>query len=189
MHHEPENESRLFRHIHGLGNLDLLRATYITHAFSRHTHDTYAISIIERGREGFVYRRTRYIAPTGSLVVLHPDEVHTGYAAYETGWSYRMFFPGLSLIQHITTEFVDQHPALPFFPTPVIEDPHLARLLSGIHAALETSVLTLELEERFLSTLLHLIVGYAKGSLLPHPEGREHKAVQNVREYLGLFRR
>ena len=44
MHQETEKEHSIFRHVHGLGNLDLLRATYVTHTFARHTHDTYAIS-------------------------------------------------------------------------------------------------------------------------------------------------
>ncbi|MBV9230531.1 MAG: AraC family transcriptional regulator [Chloroflexi bacterium] len=184
MHQETEKEHSIFRHVHGLGNLDLLRGTYVTHTFARHTHDTYAISTIERGIEGFVYRGTRYTAPTGSLVVLHPDEAHTGYAAHETGWSYRMFYPSLPLLQQVTTECIGQHPSLPFFPTPVIEDRHLARLLSGIHSALEASVPTLELEERLLSALLHLIVRHAKGSVIPRPAGNEHGAVQRVRAYL-----
>ncbi len=36
-----------------LSNLELLRATYINHTFSRHTHEGYAIGVIEAGIEGF----------------------------------------------------------------------------------------------------------------------------------------
>jgi hypothetical protein len=36
-----------------LDNLELLRATYITHAFAPHTHEGYAIGVIENGAEQF----------------------------------------------------------------------------------------------------------------------------------------
>jgi AraC-like DNA-binding protein len=184
MDHETKPEHSMVRHLSALSHLELLRGTYVTHTFACHTHETYAISTIERGSEGFVYRRTRFVAPTGSLVVLHPDEAHTGYAAHETGWNYRMFYPSLLLLQQVTTECVGSHPPSPFFPMPVIADQPLARLLAGIHAALETAAPTLELEECLLSALLQLIVCHAKGSWLPRPLGNEHRAVQRIRAYL-----
>lgn len=59
-------------------NLELLHATYITHAFARHVHETFAIGVIEKGAEAFSYRGGKHIAPAGSIVVINPQEVHTG---------------------------------------------------------------------------------------------------------------
>jgi hypothetical protein len=52
------------------GNLELLHARYITHAFSRHTHDTYAIAVIEQGAEEFAYRGKLTLRPQGILQLL-----------------------------------------------------------------------------------------------------------------------
>src|SRR5581483_4541787 len=87
-----------------LSNLELLRATYITHAFSPHTHEGYDIGIIDKGAERFKYRRSNYVAPQGSLVVIHPDEMHTGSAAIEQGCTYRMLYPDASLLQNAASE-------------------------------------------------------------------------------------
>jgi hypothetical protein len=39
-----------------LGDLELLRATYITHSFAPHVHEGYAIGVIDQGAETFRYR-------------------------------------------------------------------------------------------------------------------------------------
>lgn len=46
-----------------LQDVELLRATYVTHAFSRHTHEGYAIGVIESGVEAFTYRGENHAAP------------------------------------------------------------------------------------------------------------------------------
>ncbi|RMF65685.1 MAG: AraC family transcriptional regulator, partial [Cyanobacteria bacterium J069] len=75
------------------GNLDLLHAHYVTHTFSRHAHETYAIGVILDGAEAFHYRGETHVAPAGSIVAIHPGELHTGHAAAADGWTYRMLYP------------------------------------------------------------------------------------------------
>ncbi|MFZ5643409.1 MAG: AraC family ligand binding domain-containing protein [Bacillota bacterium] len=41
-------EKTKFWHAGDLGNLELLRATYITHSFSPHIHEGFAIGVIEK---------------------------------------------------------------------------------------------------------------------------------------------
>ena len=38
-----------------LSNLELLHATYVTHAFAPHTHEGYVIRVIEQGYENFLF--------------------------------------------------------------------------------------------------------------------------------------
>jgi len=45
-----------FWHDTALSNLELLHATYVTHAFAPHTHEGYVIGVIEQGAEQFAYR-------------------------------------------------------------------------------------------------------------------------------------
>ncbi|MDJ0742613.1 MAG: AraC family ligand binding domain-containing protein [Xenococcaceae cyanobacterium MO_167.B27] len=53
-----------------LGNLELLRATYIAHTFSRHSHEGYAIGVVEEGIEGFRYQGANYIALPSSIPII-----------------------------------------------------------------------------------------------------------------------
>src|SRR4051794_6292855 len=76
-----------------LRGLELLQATYITHTFAPHTHDTFVIGAIERGVETFRYRGQKLVAPAGSVVLVNPGEVHTGESPERLGWSYRVLYP------------------------------------------------------------------------------------------------
>lgn len=169
-----------------LSNLELLRATYITHAFAPHTHDGYAIGVIESGAEQFKYRRSVHVAPRGSIVVINPGEMHTGEAATEQGWTYRMLYPDVSLLQRAASEVAGKQQDIPFFPSPVVDDAMLATQLLRLHAMLESSPSALERDSRFLWVLAQLIVRHADAH--PHTSLRplrgQHIWVQQVRAYL-----
>lgn len=174
-----------FWHASELGKLELLHATYVTHTFARHTHDGFAIGIIEQGAEGFYYRGADYIAPAGSIVVINPGEVHTGQAATEAGWTYRMLYPEIPLVQKAMGEATGRFNGIPNFAEPVIQDDHLRQLIYQLHLILENPATTaLERESRFVSTLVQLIKRHATPSPNLPPTGKEHRAVQRVREYL-----
>ncbi|HEY3993866.1 MAG TPA: AraC family transcriptional regulator [Ktedonobacteraceae bacterium] len=144
-----------------LSNLELLRATYLTHTFAPHTHEGYAIGIVDKGAERFKCGRTLHVAPEGCVVVVNPGEMHTGEAATERGWSYRMLYPDISLLQKAASDLAEKQQALPFFPAPVIHDPTMAQLLSQLHAALATSPSKLERESLLIWTLAHLVRRHA----------------------------
>ncbi|MEW6665177.1 MAG: AraC family ligand binding domain-containing protein [Thermodesulfobacteriota bacterium] len=38
-----------FRRVSDLGNLEFLHATFVRHSFPRHTHETFAIGVVEGG--------------------------------------------------------------------------------------------------------------------------------------------
>lgn len=140
-----------------LANMEVLKATYIHHAFSRHTHDGYAIGVIETGVEAFEYLGSGHQAPAGSLVIIHPGEVHTGQAAVAEGWQYRMTYPSVSLMQQAIAELGRPVSELPFFPEPVIRDRAIVQQFRQLHYALERSASPLERESRLLWFLSHLI--------------------------------
>lgn len=167
-----------------LGNLELLRARYVTHSFSPHIHEGFAIGVIVAGVEAFTYRGSVHAAPAGSIVVIHPGEVHTGYAAIEAGWSYRMLYPDAALLQKSTAEVAGREGLLPFFPTPVIHDRQLAECLSCLHIILETSPERLQRETCFLWTLAQLVTRYASNHVDLKSVGREYQSVKRVQEYL-----
>lgn len=181
---QPPQEKVKFWLAQDLNNLELLRATYITHTFTRHTHDGYAIGIIEKGAETFYYRGAIHTAPAGSIVIINPGEIHTGQAADETGWVYRMLYPKVDLVQRAAAEVSGQQRDMPDFPNPVIQDNYLVNLIRQLHVVLEQSTSTLERESHFISTLAQLIARHADGRprLRSAPIG--HQAVRRAREYI-----
>lgn len=141
-----------------LANMEVLKATYVHHAFSRHSHESYAIGVIEAGVEAFDYLGSSYQATAGSLVIVHPGEVHTGQAGVAAGWQYRMTYPAVSLMQQAMKELGRSASEVPFFPEPVIRDRGLVQQFRQLHQALEQETSALERESRllwFLSQLIH----------------------------------
>lgn len=173
-----------FWHEPALNNLELLHARYVTHAFAPHIHEGYALGIIEQGAEQFTYRRSRHVAGAGSIVFINPGEVHTGSAAVEGGWTYRMLYPSTELLQRAVSEIVGRERDLPFFAEPVVYDPELVAEISLTHRALEEQTSALERESRLLWTLARLIVRYADDRPQAGEPTREHGGVQRVRVYL-----
>ena len=166
-----------------LGNLELLRATYIDHTFSRHTHEGYAIGVIEAGIEGFRYQGAKHAAPPSSIVIVHPGEVHTGYAVTKSGWTYRMFYPEAHLLHKAASEIADCFQPLPYFPA-IIRDKQLAARLRYLHLCLEESACNLEKESLFLETFAQLIGKYAQTPPPAKPIHSEASAVRLIQEYL-----
>jgi AraC-like DNA-binding protein len=165
-----------------VGVVDLLRATYVTHSFAPHTHDGYAIGVIERGTEAFRYRGVAHHASSGEVVMVNPDEVHTGNAATPEGWSYRMFYPDVSTLERVAVQFGSR--STPFFPRAVVNDPELALQLRRAHRALEHTTSSLEREERLLEALRRLVTRHAEHRVPLIEPPHSPRAVRLVRDHL-----
>jgi AraC-like DNA-binding protein len=163
----------------------MLRATYVDYSFSRHAHEGFGIAIVESGAMQFEYQGAMHTAPAGSIVVTHPGEIHTGRAVLETGWTYRTLLPAIDWLQQAASGLTErQANSVPYFPSPVIHDTALNQQMVALHTALESSPSALERESRFLWGLARLIQGHASDRPYAKALGKEHKAVQKVRDYL-----
>ena len=167
-----------------LPNLEMLHATYITKAFSRHAHEGFGIGIVEAGVTAFDYRGDTHIAPAGSVIVTHPGEMHTGRAAIATGWTYRTLLPAVDWLQQAAEGLNKPAHTVPYFSSPVIHDTKLNRRLISLHKMLETSPSSLERESRFLWEMAQFVSRYASDHPAPKDIGKEHHAVQQVRDYI-----
>ncbi|MEV7007672.1 AraC family transcriptional regulator [Streptosporangium sp. NPDC051022] len=131
-----ELEAARFWRTPALPGVDLLRARYVTHRFTRHAHDAYAIGVIVSGVEEFDYRGARHRAGAGSVVLVDPDQAHTGHAGEPGGWTYRMLYPSVEVIGEIAAELLAGR-GTPCFPEAVVSSPHSAALLGAAHDAAE----------------------------------------------------
>ena len=180
----PISEKAIFWHADDLKGLELLKASFVTHAFPRHIHEGYAVGTIERGVETFYYRGAMHVAPAGSVVIINPGEVHTGEAANEAGWTYRMFYPGLELLRRIMAELTGKQKQLPFFAAPVVRDDYLANRLRTLHHKLEGSISALERQSYFNATMADLIVRHADSRPTLPSVRMENQAIEQAKAYL-----
>ncbi|MEM9003673.1 MAG: AraC family transcriptional regulator [Cyanobacteria bacterium P01_F01_bin.86] len=167
-----------------LQDLEMMHATYITYAFSRHAHEGFGIAMVEAGAMEFEYCGATYVAPPGSVVVTQPGAMHTGRAVLQTGWTYRTILPAIAWLQQASGELAERPSAMPYFTSPVIHDTGLNRQLRSLHRSLETSPSLLERESLFRWGMAQLVHNYASDRPVIKPIGKEHHAVQQVRDYL-----
>lgn len=127
--------ARYWRHA-GVPGVDLLRARYVTHRYTRHAHETFTFALIEEGIEEFSYGGTLLRAGPGGVALLNPDMVHTGQAGTPAGWAYRVLYPDPGLVGGVAADLGWQR-GTPSFPETVVYDAGSARLLRAAHIAAE----------------------------------------------------
>lgn len=165
--------------------IELLRADYRTQTFTRHSHDCFAVGVIEDGALGFQYRGEHLVAPAGAVNLAFPGEPHTGHAAHQSGWRYRMLYLAPAILEEIASDIADRTRPLPFFPQGVIQDPALAREILDLHRIMEQpDAGRLLRETRLCQTLSALVRRYAAAPPTMKSVGPEHRTVARVKDYL-----
>ncbi|MCA1298944.1 AraC family transcriptional regulator [Stappia indica] len=167
----------------GFDNLECLAATFVTHAFTPHTHETYVVGAMEAGLQAHAIRGTRAHCGPGDLYMLNPDVLHDG-APCDNGYRYRMTYPSVRLLQSIQQDLTGRADGgTPTFRTPSAHDPLMARALIAAHRAMQAEGHALESDERMYTVLAQLLIRYAE---LPGPSTgtREPGPIGQVREYL-----
>jgi len=168
-----------------LGNLEFLHATFVSHSFPRHTHETFAIGVIERGVQATYYAGSTHIAAAGDICLVNPGEVHTGFSPHESGWTYRVFYPEVSLLQKAADAGSERNRQAPHFPSPVIKDQLLSQNIHVFLKLLEESDISLERESLLLSVLTQMIQRHADiGENSSAHWKKERRIVKTVLEYL-----
>ena len=168
-------------------DLGLLHAYYIQHAYPRHSHDYYVISLIERGRQSFTHNGTKHFTPPGGVILINPGAVHTGEAVDEQGFELRSLYPTIAHMQLAFYELTGRHQALPFFKDVRVDDRSATHSVLSLHKAMMQGASTLECESRFIWTLAQLIKRYADFSSTEQKLGKEKKAIRQARRYIEEF--
>ncbi|EPR39814.1 AraC protein arabinose-binding/dimerization [Desulfovibrio sp. X2] len=146
-----------------LPGLDLLAATYVTHRFVPHVHETYAVGVCLAGAEGFSHQGSEHVLTPGAVATINPDDVHTGEAATPDGWVYRMFYPAPELVARLLGRAPEETPR---FAAPLAQDRELALRLARLHGALAALPLDLARASLFCETFSEIFTRHAS---LPAP--------------------
>ena len=165
-------------------DVGLLHAHFVHHAYPRHSHDYFVISLIERGRQSFTHKGTKYTTPPGGIILINPGVVHTGEPVDEQGFELRSIYPTISHMKMAMYELTGRNEASSFFTTVRVNDAWATRNILSLHKAISQEMDTMECESRFIHTLTQLIIRYADTSSIEQKLGNEKTAIQKARHYI-----
>jgi AraC-like DNA-binding protein len=180
---QAASEKTRFWQARELGGIELLHAHYIEQRFSPHVHEGFVFTVIEQGAQRFRHRGSEHLAPSGSMVLINPDELHTGSKAHEQGWHYRAFYPGNAQVNSVLAELELGRLGMPSFATSVLQDPHLHKQFVTLHRLLDSQATALQLQTAWREAILQLFQRHAgvPEGLSP---GHEPRAVSRAKELL-----
>jgi AraC-like DNA-binding protein len=165
----------------------LLQASYVRHAYPRHSHDYYVICVIEGGFQSFTHQGAKHFTPPGGVILINPGEVHTGEAADSNGFQMRSIYPTTAHMQTAVLELTGRPQALPFFKSVRVDHRWTRNSILALHKALAQGDCALECESLFTWTLTQLIKRYADLRITEQPLGDEHTAIQQARHYIDEY--
>lgn len=179
----PTGERIRFWESPALAGVELLQARYIKQRFTPHVHEGFVFTVIEHGAQRFRHRGAEHLAPVGSMVLINPDEVHTGSSAHEQGWLYRAFYPAPAQVNGVLDELGVAHRGLPSFAASVLQDVELHRAFGQLHRLLDSDASVLQQQTAWRETLLMLFQRHA-GVRQAAVAGLEPRAVSLAKELL-----
>lgn len=161
-----------------LTHIERIEARFQGHAYSMHRHDTYAIGITLQGIQSFHYRSAHLSSVPGTVIVVHPDELHDGHAGDEEGFQYRMLYVRPAMIQSI----LGGRP-LPYLTGGLSRDPRLVRTVQALLSDMTHPACALEETDGLFDLAMALdATGDTKA---PRPrQSVNHTAAERVRQYL-----
>jgi AraC-like DNA-binding protein len=176
--------SRYWR-LDGLGGVDLLRADASSHRYARHSHEGYALGVVEAGAHAFTSRGRVWTAIPGRIVIVNPDDAHDGGpAGRDGGYSYRMMYVDGAMLAAAIEEAAARRVATPFFPHAVVSDAVLADHLAQVHRALEHPEARLERETLLITALVELARRHSKAAPSGNSPARAPRVVTLALDYL-----
>ncbi|WP_085630062.1 MULTISPECIES: AraC family transcriptional regulator [unclassified Pseudomonas] len=176
-------ESIRFWQTEPLAGIELLSARYIDQRFAPHVHDGYVIGMIMAGAQRYRYRGAEHLAGSGTLVLINPDELHTGHKGTDDGWLYRAFYPDTGKILSLLEELELPTAPLPAFGATLYRDPDLVAGFCQLHRLLESPATALQQQTAWRELMLQLLQRHAAVPVAGNP-GKEHRAVVRAKELL-----
>ncbi|MCC4113750.1 AraC family transcriptional regulator [Aromatoleum toluclasticum] len=175
-----KHQNRL-HHLSWLDGVELLHASFHGQLFGKHSHDAYAIGVMEGGVGGNFYRGTKQVLPPRTLSLMNPDEPHDGYAISES-LQYKMLYVSESAMRHL----LGRNDLQGFHEYTANDDGNAVRfLLNDVHRRLEQkhhAGWRLAVDSA-LTVLLELIMQQHARNVV-RPARCEPDAVRLVKEYL-----
>lgn len=180
----PLNDAVRWSHDPRLPGIEAMRATWVTHVFSRHAHAAYTVGVNDAGRGMFDCRGEPHLTTRDTLNLINPGDIHTGRAVCAAGWTYRNLYLDTDRMRWLLEQFGGGRPILPHFASPLVKDQDTARSLRRLILAFEQSTSPLEIDSCLLVTVDQLLARHATNPPAVPAVGREPQAVERAKRYL-----
>ncbi|MDB5525542.1 MAG: helix-turn-helix domain protein [Rhizobium sp.] len=179
-----ESEKTSFWRDKRFRNMECMTATFITHEFAPHAHDTFSIGAIESGCQIASIRGEREFTGPGALYLLNPGEIHDGAPGIREGYRYRMIYPDIDLFTSILEDVTGRaFHGNPSFSRQLLHDPDLAAAFHHAHRLTEAGTDPLAAEEAMFSVLSQMFARYGSVIITP-PKTDDRTALRRARDYL-----
>lgn len=120
--------------------LELLRASCFDYSYPAHFHDEFVIAAFSRGAQRHRVLRRNGVAMAGTVMIIHPGEVHAAEAAArDHGWDYCAFYPSSGFLETIADDVLGGHGPLDFGNDVIRHDVDATRLLLRAHAIISNT--------------------------------------------------
>ncbi|WP_030671013.1 AraC family transcriptional regulator [Streptomyces sp. NRRL B-1347] len=168
----------------GSAQVELLSARFERFAFDRHSHEQLSVGVIEEGAEGLHLAGGKVVVPAGQLVILNPGQVHTGFAAEESGWRYRMFYFDTAMVDELAEEHLGVRDV--WFGQTAVPDPELFAGLRRVHREQERAGDPLTAESLLLGALTTVLRRHASTgrTIAPGPRRDPRRGPDLARQLL-----
>ncbi len=161
-----------------LPGVEMYSAHLVDHAFAPHVHDGYSLGAIEAGVERFRYQGADHLAPAGTLVLLNPDELHTGQAEVDAGWTYQMLYIEPETLRAMTGSDA-------FFPDAATHDAALATAFRKTFRRMWSASDDLAFVSDFTQLVDAIVTRYGRNAkALRSPAARETRGTAGMRRVL-----
>lgn len=150
------------------GNMECMAATFVTHKFAPHAHDTFSIGAIEAGCQIASIRGEREFTGPGALYLLNPGEIHDGAPGVSAGYRYRMIYPEVDVLKAILEDVTGRSfHGMPNFSRQLLHDGELADRFHAAHRLVESGQDALAAEEAMYRVLLAMFTRYGNTIISP----------------------
>ncbi|MDO7882760.1 helix-turn-helix transcriptional regulator [Salinibacterium soli] len=123
---------------------EVFHATFDSHAYPAHTHDTWTVLLIDEGAVSYALERSGHIAAPRSLTLLPPHVPHDGRSAVD-GASFR------KRVLYLDEDWLPSRSVSAAVSRPLVQDARAVAAVRAIHGALESPGDTLAAEGSILS--------------------------------------
>lgn len=162
-----------------MGGIECFRAEEFVHHYGWHSHETYAIGVVEDGVGGIDYRGASGRIPPGGIVTLNPDVPHTGFSADNRPLTYNMLYIHANTFKNLLPE----NSPLPHFREIQLAGSKWSARLTRLHRSLEYSSDRLGQESHMMEVLSRFAETFGR-SHRPNSGQAEHRAIDLIKEFL-----
>lgn len=160
--------------------IEVVYGKHVTHDFSRHTHRTLCIGVIEDGMRTLLCRGNEYKVIPGQIFLIPPNEAHSCRPALESH-TYRLLLLSSDVLRMILPNFDEENNV---FYRLVLEDKDLFEQLLKLHLILdssETSFIKQSLVVSVVGDVVEQCVDRQHNLKIRH---KQHESIKRAQEYI-----